>query len=155
MLDMNMGPTTFVNNTTPASSNNTNANLNNQETNKVSIDIEQTKIAEIEKEITKIKNLIYKNPDNFYILNYNISISTNYDSSVMKDVTNCSTLGNSYEMTVHDFEENVEPIIIQANRQNIEGAMDEHVYYLSDVLKIEPQTTQEYYDSETGEKIVI
>ena len=58
-------------------------------------------------------------------------------------------------MTVHDFEENVEPIIIQANRQNIEGAMDEHVYYLSDVLKIEPQTTQEYYDSETGEKIVI
>ena len=126
-----------------------------EETNKVSIDVEQTKIAEIEKEITKIKNLIYKNPDNFYILNYNISISTNYDSSVMKDVTNCSTLGNSYEMTVHDFEENVEPIIIQANRQNIEGAMDEHVYYLSDVLKIEPQTTQEYYDSETGEKIVI
>lgn len=34
MLDMNMGPTTFANNTTPASSNNTNANLNNQETNK-------------------------------------------------------------------------------------------------------------------------
>ena len=34
MLDMNMGPTTFVNNTTPASSNNTNTNLNNQETNK-------------------------------------------------------------------------------------------------------------------------
>ena len=37
MLDMNMGPTTFVNNTTPASSNNTNTNLNNQETNKEQI----------------------------------------------------------------------------------------------------------------------
>ncbi len=94
-------------------------------------------------------------PDNFYILNYSIEISTVYDNSLMQNMTYCSTIGNSYEMTVHDFEENVEPIIIKRNREQNEGEISTYIYDLKDVLKIEPQNINEEYNPETGEKVVI
>ena len=58
-------------------------------------------------------------------------------------------------MTVHDFEENVEPIIIKSNRAEPGGAVPDYIYDFKDVLKIEPQEITEYYNPETGEKVVI
>ena len=58
-------------------------------------------------------------------------------------------------MSVHDFEENIEPIIIEYNREEENGGIPEFVYNFSDMLGIEPQTTTEYYNPETEEKIVI
>ena len=123
--------------------------------NEFSEKLKQEKITELEAEVEKIKNLVYKNPDNFYILNYSIEISTVYDNSLMQNMTYCSTIGNSYEMTVHDFEENVEPIIIKRNREQNEGEISTYIYDLKDVLKIEPQNINEEYNPETGEKVVI
>ena len=117
--------------------------------------LKNEKISEIEQEIEKIKNLVYKNSDNFYILNYNIYISTTYDNQLMQNITTCEIRGNLYEMTVHDFEENIEQIIIKANRGKSEASIDDYIYDFSDVLKIDPQASREYYNPETGEKIVI
>ena len=58
-------------------------------------------------------------------------------------------------MTVHDFEENIEPIIIEYARQDESGGIPDYIYDFSVLLKIEPQNTTEYYNPETGEKIVI
>ena len=55
----------------------------------------------------------------------------------------------------HDFEENIEPIIIENNRSDPGGAIPEYIYDFSKVLKIEPQRTMEYYNPETGDKVVI
>ena len=58
-------------------------------------------------------------------------------------------------MTVHDFEENVEPIVIATNREaSVSGGASAIVYDFGEVLKIEPQQSIEYY-TEDGEKIVI
>ena len=52
-------------------------------------------------------------------------------------------------MTVHDFEENVEPVIIEYNRNAFEGGeAPDYVYYFEDILKIAPQETNEYYNPE-------
>lgn len=113
------------------------------------------KIVEIEKEIEKVKQKVSENPDNFYILNYYISVYTGEEWSLQQTLTNYSERGNTYEMTVHDFEENIEPIIMNYNRQEESGAVPDYVYDFSEMLKIEPQSTTEYYNPETGEKIVI
>ena len=63
--------------------------------------------------------------------------------------------GNTYEMTVHDFEENVEPIIIKTNREYSGGDIPEYIYNFTDILKVGPQNIDEYFNPETGEKIVI
>ena len=123
--------------------------------NEFSENLKKNKIIELEAEIEKIKNLVYKNPDNFYILNYNISISTTYDDAAMQNMTYCTTKGNSYEMTVHDFQENIEPIIIKINRENLGKEIPTYVYDFKDILKVEPQTIMEEYNPQTGEKIVI
>ncbi len=123
--------------------------------NEFSENLKKDKIIELEAEIEKIKNLVYKNPDNFYILNYNISISTTYDDTAMQNMTYCITKGNSYEMTVHDFQENIEPIIIKINRENLGKEIPTYVYDFKDILKVEPQTIMEEYNPQTGEKIVI
>ena len=123
--------------------------------NELSENLKKNKIIELEAEIEKIKNLVYKNPDNFYILNYNISISTTYDDAAMQNMTYCTTKGNSYEMTVHDFQENIEPIIIKINRENLGKEIPTYVYDFKDILKVEPQTIMEEYNPQTGEKIVI
>lgn len=123
--------------------------------NEFSENLKKDKIIELEAEIEKIKNLVYKNPDNFYILNYNISISTTYDDTAMQNMTYCTTKGNSYEMTVHDFQENIEPIIIKINRENLGKEIPTYVYDFKDILKVEPQTIMEEYNPQTGEKIVI
>mgnify|MGYP004639541767 CR=1 FL=1 len=117
--------------------------------------LKKEKIIELEAEIERIKNLVYKNPDNFYILNYNLYISTTYDNLSMKNITSCETKGNSYEMTVHDFEESIEPIIIKVNRQDMQATIPDYIYDFKDVLSVEIQSIKEYYDPTTGEKIVI
>ncbi len=58
-------------------------------------------------------------------------------------------------MTLHDFEENIEPIIIEYNRREPSGEVPDYVYYFSEILNEDPQEINEYYVPETGEKIVI
>ena len=118
-------------------------------------EIVQEKITGIENEIENIKQQVAQNPNNFYILNYYISIYTGEEWSTKQILTNCYERGNAYEMTVHDFEENIEPIIIEYNRQDENGGIPDYIYDFSTLLKIEPQSTVEYYNPETGEKIVI
>lgn len=115
----------------------------------------ENKIIEIEEEIEKLKQKVSERPNNFYIMNYYISIYTGEEPSVQQILTSCSERGNTYEMTVHDFEENVEQIIIDYMRQDANGGLPDYVYDFSDILKIEPQQVIEYYNPETGEKVVI
>ena len=115
----------------------------------------QNKVSKIESEIEKIKSIASRDTSNFYVLNYYISINTTKEYSTQQTLTYCQVSGNSYEMTVHDFEENVEPIIIKYNRAEPGGAVPDYIYDFNEVLKIEPQETAEYYNPETGEKVVI
>ena len=115
----------------------------------------QDKIIGIEKEIEKIKQKVVENPNNFYVLNYHISVYTGEEWSTGQTLTSCYERGNTYEMTVHDFEENIEPIIIDYARQDESGGIPDYVYNFSELLDLEPQNTVEYYNPETGEKIVI
>ena len=117
--------------------------------------IVQDKIVAIEEEIEKVKQKVSENPNSFYILNYHISVYTGEEWSMQQILTSCYERGNAYEMTVSDFEENVEPIIIDYARQDENGGLPDYVYDFSNVLNIEPQNTIEYYNPETGEKIVI
>ncbi len=113
------------------------------------------KISAIEAEIEKIKQKVTENPNNFYILNYYIAFYTGQEWSTQQTLTNCIERGNSYEMSVHDFEENIEPIIVEYNRDDGGGGIPDYVYNFSEMLKIEPQQIIEYYNPQTGEKIVI
>jgi len=115
----------------------------------------QDKIAGIEKEIEKIKQTVANNANNFYVLNYYISVYTGEEWSTGQTLTSCYEKGNVYEMTVHDFEENIEPIIINYARQDESGGIPDYVYNFTNLLDIEPQDTVEYYNPETGDKIVI
>lgn len=118
-------------------------------------DLVNNKIVEIENEIEKVKQKATQNPNEFYILNYSIMVYTGEIWDLQQTATSYSEIGNAYEMTVHDFEENIEPIIMNYNRQEETGAAPDYVYDFSEMLKIEPQNTTEYYNPETGEKIVI
>lgn len=113
------------------------------------------KIVQIENEIEKVKQRATQNPNEFYILNYSIMVYTGEIWDLQQIATSYSERGNAYEMTVHDFEENIEPIIMDYNRQEETGAIPDYVYDFSEMLRIEPQMTTEYYNPETGEKIVI
>lgn len=117
--------------------------------------IAQNKIYEIEKEIENIKQKVAENPNNFYILNYYIKIYTENELSTQQILTTCNEIGNTYEMTVHDFQENIEPIIIEYSRQYDNGILNGEVYNFSNILNLEPQNTIEYYNPETEEKVVI
>lgn len=129
-------------------------NSNSQE-NEISKVIIQNKVSEIKAEIEKIKSIASRNTNNYYILNYYIHIYTSLEESTQQILTYCETIGNSYEMTVHDFEENIETIIIEYNRANITGEYPNYIYDFTNVLKVEPQRTVEYYIPETGEKVVV
>ena len=115
----------------------------------------QIKIKELDDEIKKMKSIASRDTNNFYIINYYMNINTTVESSTQQNLTYCEKTGNSYEMTIHDFEENIEPIIIENNRSDPGGAIPEYIYDFSKVLKIEPQRTMEYYNPETGDKVVI
>ena len=117
--------------------------------------IVQEKINLIEEEIEKIKRNVEQNPNNFYLLNYYISVYTGEEWSTKETLTNCYERGNVYEMTIHDFEEKVEPVIINYARQGEGGGLPDYVYDFSNIIGIEPQNIIEYYNPETGEKIVI
>lgn len=125
------------------------------EENEFSKKILQEKIKELDAEIERVKSIASRDTNNFYIVNYYMNINTFKESSTQQTLTYCQTNGNSYEMTVHDFEENVEPIIIKCNRAEPGGAVPDYIYNFKDVLKIEPQEIIEYYNPETGEKVVI
>lgn len=113
------------------------------------------KIVDIEKEIEKVKQKVSQDPNKFYILNYHISVYTGEESSMNMILTNCSERGNTYLMTVEEFANNIESIIIEYNRQDENGGLPDYIYDFSEILDIEPQDTVEYYNPETGEKIVI
>ena len=115
----------------------------------------QNKINELNAEIEKMKSIASRDTNNFYIINYYININTTVENSTQQNLTYCEKTGNSYEMTIHDFEENIEPIIIENNRMDPSGALLEYIYDFSNVLKIEPQRSIEYYNPETGDKVVI
>lgn len=115
----------------------------------------QEKINAIEKEIENVRQKVKENQNNFYILNYYINIYTGEEWSTKQILTSCYERGNYYEMTVHDFEENIEPIIVEYNRSENEGGIPDYIYDFSEKLKIEPQNTVEYYNPENEEKIVI
>lgn len=113
------------------------------------------KIVDIEKEIEKVKQKVSQDPNKFYILNYHISVYTGEESSMNMKLTNCSERGNTYLMTVEEFANNIEPVIIEYNRQDENGGLPDYIYNFSEILDIEPQDTVEYYNPDTGEKIVI
>ena len=125
-----------------------------------SSDFEKTmvsnKIKSIEQEISNLKVKANQDTDNFYILNYYIEIDGFFEQSIDENVVSVTEFGNYYDMTIHDFETTIEPIIIKYDRSaNEGGGIPEYVYDFSEALKIEPQTLIEYYDIETGEKVVI
>ena len=131
-------------------------NLDNAdgEYNEFSMNLKQEKIQNIERVVGKIKYEASQNPNNFYVLNYNMQIYTVFEETVGYNVTYYKEKGNSYEMTKHDFEENVEPFIIKYNREQGNNLCD-YVYNFKEILKIEPQENIEYYNPVTGEKVVI
>lgn len=112
------------------------------------------KVKSIEKEISKIKVVANENKNNFYILNYSIYFDRYQDEETEQKLIRCHEDGNYYEMTVHDFEENVESFIISCSRKNYDSG-NTYIYDFKDILKISPQKSDEYYNIETGEKIVI
>ena len=114
------------------------------------------KIVEIENEIETLKQKAAQHPNEFYILNYYIMVYTGDDWTSGQTYTTYYELGNTYEMTVHDFEENIEPIIMAHNKETVTGDwLGYYVYDFSEMLKIEPQSTTEYYNPEKKKKIVI
>ena len=130
------------------------------EENELSQKLLQDKIKEIEAEIEKTKAIANRDSSKFYILNYYIHIYTSdiyttEDHSTKETLTTCWEIGNSYEITVHDFEESIEPIIVKYNREDPSGDLPIYLYDFNEVLKIEPQQTTEYYNPETEEKVVI
>ena len=125
------------------------------QTDEFAKNIIQEKIIKIDKEIEKIKQKVLENANNFYVLNYYISIYTGKEFSTGEIYTSCYLKGNTYEMTVHDFKENIEPIIIDYARQEEGGGIPDYIYDFSDVLGIDAQNTTEYYNPDTGEKIVL
>lgn len=112
------------------------------------------KIKSIEKEISKLKVIANEKQDNFYILNYNIYFDRYEDTTIEQKFIKCNEYGNYYEMTAHDFEVSIEPVIIESCRNTYDVA-NAYIYDFSRLLKIEPQKTDEYYNIETGEKVVI
>ena len=114
------------------------------------------KIKSIEQEISNLKVKANQDTNNFYILNYYIEINGFFEQSLDENLVSVTEWGNYYDMTIHDFETTIEPIIIKYDRSaNEGGGIPEYVYNFTDVLKIEPQRLTEYYNIETGEKVVI
>ena len=113
-----------------------------------------SKIKEIEEEISNLKVIANKNTQNFYIMNYKITVEDYFDDFTQQNLVKCVERGNSYEMTVHDFTENIEPIIIQDNRNVYESDV-EFVYDFSSLLNIAPQELTEYYNPKIEQKVVI
>ena len=114
------------------------------------------KIKDIEREVSDLKVKANQDTNNFYILNYYIEINGFFEQSIEENLVSVTEWGNYYDMTIHDFETTIEPIIIKYDRSaNEGGGIPEYVYNFTDVLKIEPQKLTEYYNIETGEKVVV
>ena len=113
------------------------------------------KIKEIETEIEKVKSLASENENTFYVLNYYTYVSSTQNKETNENLICFWERGNAYEMTVHDFEVSIEPVILEYNRSFEMMDIPDYVYDFENLLKIAPQETYEYYHPETGEKIVI
>ena len=114
------------------------------------------KVKDIEREVSDLKVKANQDTNNFYILNYYIEINGFFEQSLDENLVSVTEWGNYYDMTIHDFETTIEPIIIKYDRSaNEGGGIPEYVYNFTDVLKIEPQRLTEYYNIETGEKVVV
>lgn len=114
------------------------------------------KIKDIEREVSDLKVKANQDTNNFYILNYYIEINGFFEQSMEENLVSVTEWGNYYDMTIHDFETTIEPIIIKYDRSaNEGGGIPEYVYNFTDVLKIEPQRLTEYYNIETGEEVVV
>ena len=109
------------------------------------------RIKEIEEEIERVKKRASSNPNEFYILNYTISTGDFEDPNTLIKYLTINEYGNSYDVTVHDFEENIEPIIIKQNRNTME---EYFMYDFSEILKIGFAEVKEFYNLETGGKEV-
>lgn len=130
-------------------------NLQSADTDEFAKNLIDNKILDIEKEIENVKQKASQNPNEFYILNYYMSVYTGENNDFKQIVTNYNECGNAYEITVHDFEENIEPIIIEYNRITEFAEVPDYVYNFTEMLDLEPYTLIEYYNPETGEKIVL
>ena len=129
-------------------------NIDGQENN-LSKTIFENKRKEIETEIEKIKSIASRDTSNYYILNYYININTIKENTTQQTLTYCEKNGNSYQMTNKEFKDNIEPLIIKSNRMNSNGETPKYIYDFSQILNSQPQVTREYYNSETGEKVII
>lgn len=117
--------------------------------------IADDKIKVIEKEIKKVKQKVSENQNQFYILNYYVSIYTGKEELTQQILTSCNEYGNTYQMTPDNFKQNIEPMIIKYNKEDNGGGIPNYVYNFEEILNVKPQTTMEYYDPQTEEKIVI
>ena len=130
-------------------------NIVNESKNSYAETLINQKIKDIEAEIEKVKKLAKENENTFYILNYYTYVSSTQNKETNENLICFLEKGNSYEMTVHDFEVSIEPVILEYNRSFEMMDILDYVYDFENLLKIAPQETYEYYHPETGEKIVI
>lgn len=130
-------------------------NIVNESKNSYAETLINQKIKDIEAEIEKVKKLAKENENTFYILNYYTYVSSTQNKETNENLICFLEKGNSYEMTVHDFEVSIEPVILEYNRSFEMMDIPDYVYDFENLLKIAPQETYEYYHPETGEKIVI
>ena len=57
-------------------------------------------------------------------------------------------------MTKHDYEETVEPVVIEISRRDGADLMESELFDLKKVLNKEMEHVTEYYNLTTGEKVV-
>jgi len=76
------------------------------------------KIKLVEQEIEKVKALADRKSDKFYVVNCSMNINTMKDSSTGELTTEYYEIGNIYQITIHDFEESIEPAIMEFCRQD-------------------------------------
>lgn len=127
-------------------------NTNGQE-NDVVKKVFEDKRKELEAEIEKVKSISSRDSGNFYILNYYLNINTIKLNSTQQTFIYCEKSGSSYQMTINEFKEKAEPVIIEYNRTDSNEEIPNYVYDFKDALNVQAQSTKEYYNSETGEKI--
>ncbi len=122
--------------------------------NEISKRLVNDRIEGIENEIKKLKEVAGQNKNSFYIMNYYITYFLQSNEEDENKIVVCEEYGNTYEMTKHDYEETVEPIIIENLRSNEPDLMSIELFDLKEVLNKEMEHVTEYYNLITGEKVV-
>ena len=128
--------------------------IGEDDNNGISKKLVNDRIEGIENEIKKLKETAKQNKNSFYIMNYYIIY---YLQSAQEDedkIVVCQEDGNTYEMTKHDYEETVEPVVIEISRRDGADLMESELFDLKKVLNKEMEHVTEYYNLTTGEKVV-